>query len=171
MKKSDVKSYLDSTLESLKNKGVRIYVDWTDNTPGYKFNEWEMKGVPIRMEVGPRDIRNQKVVLARRDIGEKIFLSKNDILDMVPVLLKKIQDNLFKRQRILEIQIPTMYLHTKNFVLLLNQVGLFDVVGMDHPILNQKLKKILKLQLDVFLLMKNQMVNTVFYLENPPDMK
>ena len=97
--KSDVKSYLDSTLKSLKNKGVRIYVDWTDNTPGYKFNEWEMKGVPIRMEVGPRDIRNQKVVLARRDIGEKIFLSKNDILDTIPVLLKNIQDNLFQEAK------------------------------------------------------------------------
>ena len=97
--KSNVKSYLDSVIDSLKKKGVRIHIDWTDNTPGYKFNEWEMKGVPIRMEVGPRDIKNQKVVLARRDIGEKIFLLKNDILDTVPVLLEKIQDNLFQEAK------------------------------------------------------------------------
>tara|TARA_B100000427_G_scaffold327105_1_gene337124 strand:+ start:7175 stop:8641 length:1467 start_codon:yes stop_codon:yes gene_type:complete len=93
--KLNVENYLDSTIKSLKKNGIRIHIDWTNNTPGYKFNDWEMKGVPIRMEVGPRDIESQKVVLVRRDIGEKIMLSKKDILDMVPSLLEQIQSNLF----------------------------------------------------------------------------
>ncbi len=90
-----IKLYLRSTIKSLKKEGVRIHVDWTNNSPGYKFNEWEMKGVPLRMEVGPRDIENNKVVLVRRDLGEKMFLSKKDILSTVPQLLEKIQNNLF----------------------------------------------------------------------------
>ena len=94
-----IKLYLDSTIKSLKMEGVRIHVDWTNNTPGYKFNEWEMKGVPLRMEVGPRDIENDKVVLVRRDLGEKLFLSKIDILSTVPELLEKIQKNLFTQAK------------------------------------------------------------------------
>ena len=94
-----IKLYLDSTIKSLKMEGVRIHVDWTNNTPGYKFNEWEMKGVPLRMEVGPRDIENDKVVLVRRDLGEKLFLSKIDILSIVPELLEKIQNNLFTQAK------------------------------------------------------------------------
>ena len=93
--KNAIKLYLDSTIKSLKMAGIRIHEDWTNNTPGYKFNEWEMKGVPLRMEVGPRDIENDKVVIVRRDLGEKMFLSKKDILSTVPKLLEKIQNNLF----------------------------------------------------------------------------
>jgi len=94
-----IKLYLDSMIKSLKMEGVRIHVDWTNNTPGYKFNEWEMKGVPLRMEVGPRDIKNDKVVLVRRDLGEKMVLSKQNVLSTVPQLLEKIQNNLFTQAR------------------------------------------------------------------------
>ena len=74
--KNKIETYLDSTIKSLKSLGIRVHLDWTNHTPGFKFNEWEMKGVPLRMEVGPRDIINDQVVVARRDLGEKIFLSK-----------------------------------------------------------------------------------------------
>ena len=50
----------------IKNLRGKDSCRWTNNTPGYKFNEWEMKGVPLRMEVRPRDIENDKVVLVRR---------------------------------------------------------------------------------------------------------
>ena len=93
--KNKIKSYLESPIKALKSLGTRVHIDWTNNTPGFKFNEWEMKGVPLRMEVGPRDIENDQVVVARRDRGEKIFLSKKDISSEVPKLLKTIQDNLF----------------------------------------------------------------------------
>tara|TARA_B100001248_G_scaffold73978_1_gene52834 strand:- start:3235 stop:4701 length:1467 start_codon:yes stop_codon:yes gene_type:complete len=93
--KSKIESYLESSISALKSSGIRVHIDWTNNTPGFKFNEWEMKGVPLRMEVGLRDIENNQVVMARRDTGEKIFLPKKDILSEVPRLLKIIQDNLF----------------------------------------------------------------------------
>jgi prolyl-tRNA synthetase len=97
--KNAIKLFLNPIINSLNTVGVRIHVDWTNNTPGYKFNEWEMKGVPLRMEVGPRDIKNDKVVLVRRDLGEKIFLLKQDILSAVPQLLEKIQNNLFTQAK------------------------------------------------------------------------
>ena len=94
-----IRFYLDPMIKSLKMEGIRTYVDWTNNTPGYKFNEWEMKGVPLRMEVGPRDIKNDKVVLVRRDLGEKMLLLKQDVLSTVSQLLEKIQSNLFTQAK------------------------------------------------------------------------
>ena len=97
--RSMIESYLESPIKTLKSSGVRVHIDWTNNTPGFKFNEWEMKGVPLRIEVGPRDIKNNQVVIARRDLGGKIFLSKKEILSEVPKLLKTIQDNLFAQAK------------------------------------------------------------------------
>ena len=55
----------------LIDQGVRMKVDWSNNSPGFKFNEWEMKGVPIRLEVGVRDMSDKQVILVRRDNSEK----------------------------------------------------------------------------------------------------
>jgi len=63
--------------------------------PGYKFNEWELKGVPIRLELGPRDIENREVVAARRDTGEKTTLSMDGLRENLDKLLDDIQRNLF----------------------------------------------------------------------------
>ena len=66
-----VRDYLAPIVELLESAGVRVHQDWTDNSPGFKFNEWEMKGVPLRLEVGPRDVENGNMVVARRDTGDK----------------------------------------------------------------------------------------------------
>ena len=66
-----VKNYLSPILSMLRDGGIRVHEDWRKESPGFKFNEWEMKGVPLRMEVGPKDVKNGKVVLVRRDSGEK----------------------------------------------------------------------------------------------------
>ncbi len=97
--KKKIKLYLEPMIKSLMSSDIRVHIDWTKNTPGFKFNEWEMKGVPIRMEVGPRDIENDQVVIVRRDLGEKIFLSKKDTLIKVPNLLEEIQRNLFNQAK------------------------------------------------------------------------
>ena len=64
-------------------------------TPGYKFNYWEMKGVPIRIEIGPRDIQNNKCVLVRRDTLEKIDVSLDDLTANITKLLDEIQQNMY----------------------------------------------------------------------------
>ncbi len=77
--KDSITKFLNPILVELKESSVRTKVDWREESPGFKFNDWEMKGAPIRMEVGPRDIENNQVVLVRRDTGEKSTVQANDI--------------------------------------------------------------------------------------------
>ena len=83
--------------KELRAAGVRIHVDDRDETPGYKFNDWEMRGVPVRMEIGPKDVAKGNAVLARRDIPGKEgkrFVSQDGIVDAVRDLLREVQANL-----------------------------------------------------------------------------
>ena len=91
--------YLEPILLELRNIGVRIHEDWRKESPGFKFNEWEMKGVPLRLEVGPKDIEKLQVVIARRDTGEKKFVKKENIVSLIPDLLDSIQNNLFEQAK------------------------------------------------------------------------
>jgi len=93
--KGIVENYLNPIIDNLKNNAIRVNVDWREVSPGFKFNDWEMKGVPIRMEIGPRDIENNQVVLARRDTSEKSFINSNDIVKKASQMLDDIHDNLF----------------------------------------------------------------------------
>lgn len=67
--------------------------------PGWKFNEYEMKGVPIRLEVGPKDIEKNQVVLVRRDTREKITVSMDELETFIPELLDKIHESMFNRAK------------------------------------------------------------------------
>ena len=97
--KKAIKSFISPIVKSLKENGIRFYEDWTDSSPGYKFNQWELKGVPIRLEVGPKDINKNNVVFARRDTGEKTFISKKDVLSEASKLLNEIQKSLFEQAK------------------------------------------------------------------------
>ncbi|HLS34799.1 MAG TPA: proline--tRNA ligase [Bacillota bacterium] len=77
------------------SKYARVDIDASDHMPGWKFNESEMKGYPVRLEIGPRDIENEQVVLVRRDTGEKEFVSFADLEKRLPQLLEEIQQNLY----------------------------------------------------------------------------
>ncbi|HYJ12690.1 MAG TPA: proline--tRNA ligase [Thermomicrobiales bacterium] len=75
---------------------VRVKVDIRDDrSPGYKFNHWELRGVPIRIEIGPRDLEAGQVVLALRDTGEKLTVPLAELPAVLPGLLDKMQDRLF----------------------------------------------------------------------------
>lgn len=76
---------------------VSVKLDDTDKSPGWKFSEYEMKGVPLRLEIGPKDIANNQCVLVRRDTHEKIFASLDGIEETVKNLLSQIQDEMFER--------------------------------------------------------------------------
>ena len=75
----------------------RVKTDVSDNSPGWKFAEYEMKGVPLRLEIGPRDIENNCCVLVRRDNGEKTVVSLDEIETKVPELLKAVHDGLLEK--------------------------------------------------------------------------
>jgi len=88
--------------QTLKKNKIRVRVDARDEwTPGYKFHDWEMKGVPLRIEIGPKDIAKDKMVLVRRDTQKKSDLEFSDAESGVESMLKKIQQSLFEKANLL----------------------------------------------------------------------
>jgi len=97
--KEEVLDKAESTRKILK-KDFRVEIDARDGyTPGWKFNEWEMKGVPLRLEIGPKDMAQGQVMLVRRDTGGKIAVKEEKLVETVKELLNNIQENLFTRAR------------------------------------------------------------------------
>ncbi|MGN1212752.1 MAG: proline--tRNA ligase [Christensenellales bacterium] len=94
MHKDGVLQKVNEVAENLKQAGIRVFVDDSDATPGWKFNQWEMKGVPLRLEIGPRDIENGNAVLVRRDTNEKIVVKQEDLQETIVKLLDEIQQNM-----------------------------------------------------------------------------
>ncbi len=85
-------------LQSLRSKNIRVKFDDRDtHKPGWKFNEYELKGVPLRIAIGPKDVEKGTVELARRDTLEKSFVAQDDVASKVEELLAEIQSNLFTK--------------------------------------------------------------------------
>jgi prolyl-tRNA synthetase len=86
--------------ETLKTHDVSVILDdRNEYTPGWKFHQWELKGIPIRIELGPRDLKQSQVVMVRRDTGQKTPVNEADILSTVNKLLEEIQDNMFAKAK------------------------------------------------------------------------
>ncbi len=84
--------------DELTAQGVRVMLDDRDAyTPGWKYAEWELRGVPVRLEIGPKDIEKGQVMLARRDTREKLSASRDGLAARIQALLDEIQKNLFDR--------------------------------------------------------------------------
>jgi len=81
----------------LEREGVRTYVDATEARPGEKFYTWERKGVPLRIEIGPKDIESHSVVLARRDTGDKQTESLGNLTATITAMLESIQSDLYEK--------------------------------------------------------------------------
>ncbi len=99
------KKVLEKTKEIAKqvSKNNPILDERLEVTPGRKFNEWELKGIPIRVEIGPKDLEKKQAILVRRDTQEKIQVELKNIKQEIEKLLKKIQENLFnKAKKLLE---------------------------------------------------------------------
>ena len=76
---------------------ARVKVDDSENSPGWKFSQYEMKGVPLRLEIGPKDIEQNQCVLVRRDNREKIVVSLDELETAVPKALQAVHDGLYQR--------------------------------------------------------------------------
>ena len=83
----------------LEKAGIRVKLDDSDNSPGWKYSEYEMKGVPLRIEIGPRDIENNVAVVARRDSGEKTTLSLDNLFSSVSDMLDDIMKGLYNKAK------------------------------------------------------------------------
>ena len=79
------------------SKYARVKLDDSDNAPGWKFSQWEMKGVPLRLEIGPKDLEKNQCVLVRRDTREKIFVSLDELETAIPAQLEALRKDLYQR--------------------------------------------------------------------------
>ncbi|KAL0572754.1 hypothetical protein V5O48_009218 [Marasmius crinis-equi] len=96
--RADINKACEDLAAQLKKGGVKAKADLRDGyTPGYKFNDWEQKGVPLRLEIGPKDLANKQTLAVRRDSGEKSPLSLENIVSGVSGLLDTIQKDMFER--------------------------------------------------------------------------
>jgi prolyl-tRNA synthetase len=96
--KKDVLPWAEKISLDLRQMGVRVRLDAREEyTPGWKFSEWEMRGVPLRLEIGPRDVKENRCVAVRRDVQKKEFLSLDSLAQLVPELLRAIQTSLFRQ--------------------------------------------------------------------------
>ena len=98
-KKGGVIEKCEELKAQLERAGIRVTLDTTDNSPGWKFNEWEMKGVPVRIELGPRDIEAGKMLCARRDTFEKVEKPLDNAVENIQELLADVQKNLLEAAR------------------------------------------------------------------------
>jgi len=88
-------------MTELRAKGIRVKFDDRDtHKPGWKFNEYELKGVPVRLAIGPRDVENGTLEMARRDTLTKESISRDEVVDVIAPLMDEIQKNLFNKAKI-----------------------------------------------------------------------
>ena len=102
--KDDEKGQVMKKANAIKDKlekiNVSVHIDDRNTyTPGWKFNEWELRGIPLRIEVGPKDVKNKQVVIVRRDSGEKANVKDGDVVGKVEGLLDSIQKNLYEKAK------------------------------------------------------------------------
>lgn len=95
MHKDGVMEKCEEVKNALLNNNIRLKVDASDNTNGWKYNEYELKGVPLRLEIGPRDIENGQVIAVRRDTHEKIAIKFEELTQKTQELLADIQQNMY----------------------------------------------------------------------------
>ena len=97
--KNSVLSKVEEIQNKLESKDIRVHVDDREGmSPGYKFNDWELKGVPLRIEIGPKDIESQNIVVAKRYNLEKISLGFSEI-EKIPIILDEIQTQMLKKAK------------------------------------------------------------------------
>jgi prolyl-tRNA synthetase len=130
-------------LSMLQKKGIRVKLDDRDTyKPGWKFNEYEFKGVPLRIALGPRDVENGTVEMARRDTLEKTIFQQADIANKIEHLLESIQDNMYQKALSFR-ESKTFYADTwEEFNSILDEKGGFIYAHWDGtPETEQKIKE------------------------------
>jgi len=85
--------------EKLTERNIRSHVDKRDITPGNKYYDWELKGVPLRVEIGPKDVEKKQITLVRRDTGEKTFVKNEESVDKILETLDMVSESLFKNAK------------------------------------------------------------------------
>jgi prolyl-tRNA synthetase len=156
--KSAVQPVADRIFAQIKASGIRVKFDDREETPGFKFNDWEMRGVPVRVEIGPKDVEKNSVALARRDRpgkAGKSFVSQDGLVEAIRTLMEEIHTSLHSQAEahlMGNIREANTYAEMKEAV----QDGWALVPLLDDPAVDAKLKEEL------------QVTNRNFPLEQAP---
>ena len=119
-------------MKKLRSKGIRVKYDNRDtHKPGWKFNEYELKGVPVRIAIGPKDVEKGTVELARRDTLQKEFIANEDVVDKVISLMDEIQETLFQKAVSYRAKHTTEVASYEEFKSVLNGKGGFVLAHWD----------------------------------------
>jgi prolyl-tRNA synthetase len=139
---NEIKSKAKEIADKLKAKGIAVVLDDRDEyTPGWKFHQWELKGVPVRIEIGPRDLKQQQVTVARRDTYEKTAVKEEEAICAVETLLVEIQHNLFAKARIgLEEKTTTVQSYDDFKKVLLEKGGFIKAAWCGSSACEEKIK-------------------------------
>jgi prolyl-tRNA synthetase len=145
-KEADEKTIMEKakeTLGKLQRKGISaILDDRKEYTPGWKFNDWELKGVPLRIEIGPRDVKHGHLTLARRDTFEKVTVKDEEVVGAVEKLLEEIQRNLFnKAKKFLEENITTVKTYDEFKKVLVEKGGFLRACWCGSSSCEEKIKE------------------------------
>ncbi|MBS1782632.1 MAG: proline--tRNA ligase [Bacteroidetes bacterium] len=165
--KIDIKAA--TLVEALKEKGIRVQFDNDDSSrPGWKFAEHELRGVPIRIALGARDIENNQVEIARRDTKEKSQHSFDGLLEHITLLLTDIQQNLFNRAFQFRTELTNEANNWDEFVKLLDEKGGFISAHWDGtPETEEKIKELTKATIRCIPLDNKQEVGKCILTGNP----
>lgn len=137
-----IKAKTHEIYEQLKHIRVAVVLDdRVEYTPGWKFNEWELKGVPVRIEIGPRDVKQKQVTLVRRDTREKSAVKEEEATATVTKLLEDIQNSLFtKAKRLLEEETRTVKTYDEFKQILQDKGGFLKASWCGNSSCEEKIK-------------------------------
>ena len=129
--------------EKLKNNGISTVLDdRSEYTPGWKFHHWELKGVPLRIEIGPKDLEKKQVTLARRDTFERTAAKEEEVVQAVRKMLEEIQANLYRRaKKFLESHITTVKNYEEFKKALKNKGGFIKACWCSSSTCEEKIKE------------------------------
>ena len=129
--------------EKLKNNGISTVLDdRSEYTPGWKFHHWELKGVPLRIEIGPKDLEKKQVTLARRDTFERTTAKEEEVVQAVRKMLEEIQANLYRRAKeFLESHITTVKNYEEFKEALKNKGGFIKACWCSSSTCEEKIKE------------------------------
>jgi prolyl-tRNA synthetase len=128
--------------DKLKAKNLSVIVDDREEyTPGWKFNQWELKGVPVRVEIGPRDLKQQQVTVVRRDVRQKTAVKEEEAVNAVHALLEETQTNLYeKAKKALEEKITVVQDYSEFTRVLKEKGGFIKAAWCGNPGCEAKIK-------------------------------
>jgi prolyl-tRNA synthetase len=130
--------HLSTQLEQI---GIRTLIDdRTQYTPGWKYHEWEMKGVPLRVEIGPKDVQAKQVTVVRRDTREKVSINRSDARDRINAILDEIQTHLFERAKKSLEGLTTIAMDMQSFKKVLEEKGGFIKAFLSDDSCEEKVK-------------------------------